>query len=175
MIAEHSGCVGRCKIHADELELLASAVKPHARVLEIGTLDGVTAALLAQREPDALIVSVDIFRQVTPDCWFANRQPNMRLFVGTTADLVRSSSPPRDGMGFRWWFDVAFVDGDHRYKQCFIDLCKCSELVSGPIFVHDYGVALRPGVTRAVNEFVANGEEWLIGRIAGTLVELVRR
>jgi len=164
-----TGYAGRCKIYDDQLELLSSAISGPNFVLEIGTLDGVTASLLALWHPHATIVSVDIFEQVTPEKWLENRRLNMRLFVGTVSQFAMLCPGHR--------FDVVFVDGDHRYEGCLQDL-RCSSLLAtedGRIFVHDYDDPARPGVTKAVNAFVKGKDAgWRLGRRAGTLQELVR-
>jgi predicted O-methyltransferase YrrM len=52
-------------------------------------------------------------------------------------------------------FDLAFVDGNHRFEGAFVDLVYLGRLVrpSGIIFVDDYHL---PGITKAVSFFVAN-------------------
>jgi len=174
MISPHRETAGRCKIHDDEFELLASAVRPGSRVLEIGTLDGVTASLLARRQPTAVIVSVDVFRQVTPEKWFANRRPNMRLVVGSAPNLVASVGTRPGGMVAGGWFDVIFVDGDHHYGACLADLAACDILLArdGRLFLHDCG--RRPGVDQALTRFLEGGR-FLCGRRVGTLQEVLRQ
>jgi predicted O-methyltransferase YrrM len=52
-------------------------------------------------------------------------------------------------------FDLAFVDGNHRFDSVFVDLFYLSRLVKlgGIIFVDDYQL---PGVRRAASFYVAN-------------------
>jgi predicted O-methyltransferase YrrM len=52
-------------------------------------------------------------------------------------------------------FDLAFVDGNHRFDWVFIDLALLGRLVrmGGVIFVDDYQL---PGVAKAIGFFVAN-------------------
>ena len=170
MSKAQTGFVGRCEIHDEEFELLASAINssanPECRVLEIGTLDGVTASLLARRYPAAVITSVDIFEQLTPEKWLANRRPNMQLWIGTAQEVA--------GLADRMCFDIAFVDGDHRFPQCRADLNACNALVWDRIFVHDYQDQEWPGVTKAVDLFVSK-KCWAFGRQVRHLVELVRQ
>jgi len=167
-VKTQTGFAGRCKIHDDELELLASGISRLDHVLEIGTLDGVTASLLARRFDDVTIVSADIFEQVGPDAWLRNRRPNMRLWVGTATQLACLDPAPA--------FQVIFVDADHRYDGCRRDLIASDVLAShgGRIFVHDYRDPERPGVTKALDKFVEKGH-WRILRQVRHLVELVRK
>jgi predicted O-methyltransferase YrrM len=52
-------------------------------------------------------------------------------------------------------FDLAFVDGNHRYEAVFVDLTYLGRLVrpGGAIFVDDYQL---PAIARAVSFFVTN-------------------
>ena len=115
-----------------------------------------------------MILSLDIFEQVTPEKWLANRQPNMRLWVGTATQLACLDPAPT--------FQVIFVDGVHHYHACRRDLRASALLASraGHIFVHDYQGPEQPGVTKAVGHFVEKSD-WQIIRQVGHLVELVRK
>lgn len=159
---------GRSKMLPGQFEFLAAAVRPGSRVLEVGTLHGATAARLADAHPDAEILSLDIFRQLGPDGWVANRRPNMTLFVGTLQEFDALAGPAL--------FDVILVDADHRYEGCRADLFTARRLlaIDGRLFAHDYGEEPDwkwPGVTRAVKEYCAATGCRILGR-AGSLVEI---
>ena len=159
---------GVSKLRPGQFEFLSAAVTPAARVLEVGTLHGVTAAKLAGKHPNARVLSVDIFVGVNPECWLANHRSNQTLFVGMVQDLAALQPAVR--------FDVIFVDADHRYEPCKRDLKTALTLLApgGRLFAHDYGQAADwkwPGVTRAVDELCAEHGLRVIGRET-SLVEI---
>lgn len=158
---------GISKMTPGQRALILSAIKPGSRVLEIGTYHGATAALLAEAVSSASVLSIDIFRKVTPDAWCANRRDNMTLFLGTVQEFAAFSGKPV--------FDVAIVDADHRYPYCLNDLLTAKTLLSdaGRLFAHDYAPDLNkwPGVQRSVDEFCAQAGMHIVSH-AGSLVEL---
>ena len=163
---------GKSKLLPHQFALLSGAVWSGARVLEIGTYHGVTAARLADTHPGASIVSLDTFGHLGPAdgpaCWMANHRHNQFLFIGTAQDFARVC------YGMR--FDVILVDGDHQYRPCRADLATALALLApgGRLFAHDYGKAPGwkwPGVTRAVDEFCAEHGLRVVAN-AGSLVEI---
>jgi hypothetical protein len=65
-------------------------------------------------------------------------------------------------------FDLAFVDGDHRFDGVFVDLFYLARLVrpGGAVFLDDYQL---PAVERAASFFVANlGWGWRRSRSGTT-------
>ena len=52
-------------------------------------------------------------------------------------------------------YDLAFVDGNHRFDRVFVDLVYLGRLVrpGGIVFLDDYQL---PGIARAASFFVAN-------------------
>ena len=156
--------IGELKIHPPELAALKAAIVGKKRFLEIGTFHGVTAALLAESNPDCLIVSLDIFRDVSSENWFANRRKNQLLFVGTAQALCN--------LGVAELFDVIFVDANHKYDPCLADLVSASAMLAlgGSILAHDYDDRF-PGVVLAVDTFCEQ-QGWRIVAKAGMIVEL---
>jgi len=154
---------GLSKLRDGQFEALSAAMAGHCRMLEVGTLYGVTAAMLAEAHPDARVLSVDIFEELTPACWLQNRRPNQSLFVGTLLRLHVMAPECR--------FDLIFVDADHRYEACRQDLNLAARMLApgGRLFAHDYG--FREGVTKAVDEFCAETGRKIVAR-TDTLVEL---
>jgi hypothetical protein len=63
-------------------------------------------------------------------------------------------------------FDLAFVDGDHRFDGVFLDLAYLGRLVrpAGIVFVDDYQL---PAVVRAVSFFVTN-TGWVAEEVSRT-------
>lgn len=116
-------------------------------MLEVGTYEGVTASLLAEKCPNCVILSVDPFIDHDPrpgsDCqtprpapnrlanWFRNKRANQRLWVGTLAELYAVASHN---------FDFILVDGSHLYQDVLSDLRYASEMLlpDGVLAVHDY-------------------------------------
>lgn len=144
---------------------LSAALFHRCRMLEIGTYDGVTAAMLAAQFPGAEITSIDLLRC---ENWMLNRRKNQRLWIGTAQQFAASAKPAQ--------FDVILVDADHRYEGCRDDLFTARRLLTehGRLFAHDYSDAPDwkwPGVTRAVKEYCAATGAKIVGR-AGSLVEI---
>ena len=52
-------------------------------------------------------------------------------------------------------FDLAFVDGNHRFDGVFVDLVYLGKLLrpGGVVFIDDYHL---PGIARAVSFFISN-------------------
>lgn len=168
------GIVGHSMMTAEERDAVLRHIPPAGSVLEIGTASGATAAWLAKQRPAVQFVSVDIFvggnpGEVGPDDWFANKQPNMNLWVGTLVELV-----VQFGCSGRE-FDVAIIDGNHSERGCYEDLAAVEFLVcsNGTIVSHDYG-SPRPqtaGVRRAVDRF-CDKHNWKIVEEVGWLAFL---
>ena len=103
------------------------------RILEIGTFDGLTTALLARLFPGSEIVTVDLpssdpilASTYTRDTESAARDYERRLAANTAApgiQTLRINSffvPSKvDGM-----FDLIWVDGGHLYPEIAWDLCN---------------------------------------------------
>lgn len=168
------GLAGRSAISDEERQYVLDLIPEGGLVLEIGTLDGVTVAWWAQRRPMAFFASVDLFEPAmgtgpgSMENWKKNRQgvSNMILLVGTSDDL--------DWLNLEK-FDFAFIDGDHSYDGCLVDLHNCAKYTR-TLLVHDYGREshhLLAGVTKAVNDFCAIGF-FKIVEVVGTVAKLER-
>ena len=77
----------------------------------------------------------------------------MRQFVEHHSELSEIALPQFLKEGRR--FDLAFVDGNHRFDGVFLDLFYLGRLVrkGGILILDDYNL---PGVRRAVSFFLAN-------------------
>jgi len=161
------GLAGCSLLRADERDAILAAIPQRGRVLEIGTLSGASVAYFAAQRPNATFLSVDIFVKGpspgagSPANWLANKQPNMRLFIGTARELLEFCRPGA--------FDLIFVDGDHSKTGCRRDLCASVELLApgGLLAAHDY-CRERPGVIRAVDQFCAEAGFAVANRVEST-------
>lgn len=148
---------GLAWMFVQEIESISARICPGHCVVEVGTAHGVTAAVLAERNPEATVISVDPFA----DChgndrmeskerrilsWWWNKKPNQHLWVGDLGSLAKT--------GF-CNADLIFIDGDHSYESCKLDLVTAHGLIrpGGIIVAHDYGHRMWPGVTQACEEF----------------------
>ncbi|MFA5766900.1 MAG: class I SAM-dependent methyltransferase [Candidatus Paceibacterota bacterium] len=155
----------------EELDALFNLVPKEGVVLEIGTFHGATVAQLAIRNPGVLFYSVDpLFWKRAGLKWYENRQPNMRLLTGTSADLMVLKTGRV--------FDLIIVDGDHSYDACYNDLKASEKLIKSgcPIAVHDYArgtlrKTLARAVVHAVNHF-CRVRRYKIREIVGTMAIL---
>lgn len=169
------GYFGTSKTKPRERKFLLANMPDKGHVLEIGTFDGVTCAILADNSPDVSFLCVDIFRTTKTTAsgqngnWLLNRRPNMNLFVGTLQELTE-----RFPLNVK--FDAAFVDGDHCYKNVRADLFALNKLMAfeGTILCHDYHSRRKAGVIRAVNEFCEKTGLWNITGKQGSVVRLQR-
>ena len=166
-MGEHlPGLVGGSAMSAKQRAAIANLIPQSGLVLEIGTLSGVTVASWAKERPNASFLSVDPFKRAPgtgagyKKNWIANKQPNMKLFVGTMANYRRklweSDARPE--------YDVIVVDGDHSRDGCLNDLKQVEWFLkpSGVIVVDDYGRSEEhlKGVTEAVDFFVLHRPQY---------------
>ena len=167
------GLIGRSAISEQEREYVCRALPKGGRLLEVGTLDGVSVAWWARERPDCEFITVDPFRvghgtgSGSLENWKRNRRENQRLFVGTLQDLH----------GWDRQFDRAFVDGDHTYNACLADMKSAEPMICirGTLFVHDYAHRsnLYRGVATAVEEFVGDSS-FCIREVVDTMAVLKR-
>ncbi len=172
--AHHPGLAGVSLVTRGELAFLVHHIPETGRFLEIGTACGVTAALVARARPAVTVVCVDNFSMPWPDTdtlvdWRANKQPNMRLWYGTTAELLDCLEP--DGR-----FDVAFVDADHTFAPTLGALRDAAAMLrpGGIIMAHDWCNPGWPEVAPAIEQFrEENG--WKISDCHRLMVALRRK
>ena len=147
------GVAGLILMTRREVARIIELLPPNARLLEIGTASGGTAALIADARPDVQITCVDIFsewphRSVAqrPTDWRTNQRPNMHLWVGDVASYAAQCGS---------LFDVVLIDGDHTEAGVARDLATAPTLVTptGLLLSHDYTDPNWPGVRAAVDRF----------------------
>ncbi len=116
--------------------------RPGARMLEIGTLVGFSALVLAEAAPQAEIFTLNpAEHEVIQAQRNLASYPNVRVLQTTSWDYL----PEYDGMPI----DLIFVDGDH--KHCAQDVPWWEHLWAGGwMLFHDFD-ANSPGVIRAVD------------------------
>jgi predicted O-methyltransferase YrrM len=130
------------------------------RTIEIGLGYGVSAlfvceGLLSQSVPERRHVVIDNHQ----DTRFANcglqflEEAGVMGLVEFHSEDSRLVLPEllREGRSF----DLAFIDGNHRFDGVFVDLVYIGRLVrpGGVVFIDDYHL---PGIARAVSFFVSN-------------------
>lgn len=143
-------------------KLLTSQLLTSTTMLEVGSYEGVTASVIAERCPQSTIVSIDPFmehdafdigRRHGPDRaanWLRNKRSNQHLWTGTLKDFVAFANHN---------FNVILIDGGHDYNSVRSDLAYATTLLlpDSVIAVHDYfqcdGISWG-GVTEAVNDFI---------------------
>lgn len=149
-------------IPAEEGEALAGWVtrERSARTIEIGLGYGISALFICE----ALAPGVD------PDAHHVALDPNQATRFSNCALQFLEDAGVRDLVEFHEegsqivlprfldegrTFDLAFIDGNHRFDGVFVDLVFIGRLLrpGGIVFVDDYQL---PAVEKAVSFFVAN-------------------
>lgn len=161
-----------------ELDLLKYLASFKPRILEIGTASGVTAACVAQSNPNASLICVDKFLDYEgsdydkdrKQNWKKNAEENMQLVECDSSELLKRLPT------HLFQFDLIIIDGDHSYEGCLQDLKMvfpyCIKGVTS-IVCHDYGDPNHFGVMQAVHQFLhENPKTFRFVNIHHSLVEL---
>lgn len=135
------------------------------RTIEVGLAHGISAlyiceALVASGDPDVRHVAIDPYQHNAPDGRGFSGVGLQSLDEGGLTAIVEFfedesqfvlPSLLADGRSF----DLAFVDGNHRFDRVFVDLFYLGRLVrpGGIIILDDYEL---PGIARAVSFFLTN-------------------
>lgn len=144
------------------LGALAQILEPK-RIMEIGTFDGATTAILARNAPDAEILTLDLPPdQAAVATVAAEVANNAREGVGArfrgTPDADRITQLYGDSTRFDFtpWYgtvDLVFVDAGHEYDAVASDTMNALKLrSSNGIIVWDDYCVYWPGVMQAVDE-----------------------
>jgi len=128
-------------------ELVHAYAGTEAHVLEIGTLAGYSAAIMAQAAPDARIVTLNsAAREIPTAIENLLPYPHVRVQLGISWDILGSYAGPE--------LDVVFVDGDHRHANR--DVPWFNHLAAGGLILfHDYTRGGSMPVVTAVHEMAA--------------------
>jgi predicted O-methyltransferase YrrM len=158
-------------VNAAEGEALRGWVEREAavRTIETGFGYGISAlhvceGLLANGDPDARHVAVDPNQSTRfADCGLQIvDEAGVRELVELHPEPSEIALPRLLAEGRR--FDLAFVDGNHRFEGVFLDLLYLGRLVrgGGVIFVDDYQL---PAVARAVS-FCTTNLGWTLEEVS---------
>ena len=169
-------------ISAEEGEVLRTWVVQEGatHTIEIGLGYGVSAlhicaGLVANDPAAARHVVIDPFQSDR----FANAGLQVLRTAGVTSLIEHHAEPSHFALprllSAKRQFDLAFVDGNHRFDAVFVDLYYLGLMVrrGGVIILDDYDL---PGIRRAVAFFVANlnwtiesaAPEWVVVRTSTT-------
>lgn len=172
-------------------EALGSCVRREdaRHTIEVGLAYGISAlhiceALLANGHGDARHVAIDPYQTHGPDgrgfagCGLQHlKEAGVLSLVDHVEDESQIALPRL--LAERRTFDLAFVDGNHRFERVFLDLYYLGRIVrpGGIVVLDDYEL---PGITRAASFFVTNiaweladvssggGHEWAVLRTPTT-------
>jgi SAM-dependent methyltransferase len=130
------------------------------RVLEIGSYCGCSTVSLAQTAHS--VTAVDPHDGRGTPCPQPTREKllaNLRRYE--VGDRVKAHSSLAELNGET--FDLVFIDGDHSYEAVRSDIKEARGrlMPGGVVAFHDYRSPSDPGVTRAVDELIADGGELL--------------
>ena len=169
------------------LALLVRTVRPQ-HVFEIGTFDGRTTLTLADNAPEARVSTLDLPRTELDRTAFAVA-PEERALIDKDASGSRflafadararieqcyGDSATFDFSPYAGRCQFVFIDGSHAYEYVRSDTERAFAMVGarGVIAWHDYGEW--PGVTRALNEYVATDRRFGgLRRIDGTTLAIL--
>ena len=143
-------------LHPDEGKALAELARGK-RVLEIGSYCGLSTVCMARTAEH--VTAVDYFDgRGTPQPQDTRKTFDDNMQRYSVADRVTAASPEDEFIGE---CDLLFIDGAHDRESVQADIAKYLPFLVGDglIAFHDYNEPCHPGVTAAVNEFLADGGE----------------
>jgi cephalosporin hydroxylase len=150
---------------------LQNVTMPPADILEIGTYFGRSAGFLAQYiRPGERLHVCDAYTRETEDGYLD--RPTVEIFLRNVETISPGTDPsqivihdclsndlvlPRDAA-----FRFVHVDGGHSIEQCSADLKLVAPhvVVGGVIVCDDYKHHRWPGVTQAVDDFLAGNPDF---------------
>ena len=160
---------------------LAGDVPDNGMIVEIGAEYGMSASLFALgSSPTVHIISIDLF----PGELLNYHQENLSEAgcLSRTRQVQMNSQKPEASMFDLWVrafnevplrphkIDLLFIDGDHSYQGCKVDIDAWTPHVkpSGRVAFHDTACATNPlahalhhEVSRAINDWLAvEGDHW---------------
>lgn len=149
--------------YRDSLLSLLAKVNPLSTVAEIGVNCGITSAMILDRFKDVTLYMIDPWlpyrdgeREVTQSSQDEARrkaqentvkQSQRRVVIEATSSSALQDVPQ---------CDAVFIDADHSYESVKQDMAWWGKVRPGGLFCgHDFAKPDIPGVTLAVEEFVA--------------------
>jgi predicted O-methyltransferase YrrM len=174
---EKDACTIWGQVWGDErLELYQQAhkVPANGRIVEIGSLYGHSTAVLALAAPDAKILSIDNWSYHPEPTMIASPEENTKRLAALGISNVEFNTADSLQLGRPIYpIDLLWIDAGHEY------LYICHDIFTyGPeakaIICHDYNTEF-PGVTQAVDEFIAAHQDYYIDHTTGSVVVIYRR
>lgn len=135
---------GQLELHQAAALYVLAGKHNGGHILEIGTLAGYSASLMAQAAPEAKIVTLNPAENEIPVAT-ANlaRYQNIQIVMAKSWDYLTDYKGPK--------LDLIFVDGDH--KRVGKDMPWWDWLAGGGLMLfHDYSPKACPPVYEAVNQ-----------------------
>ena len=124
-----------------------------SKILEIGTANGITAAILASLFPDAEIVTIDLPQENEKFRLSYNREESFNQYADSRDTLIANfnnvSFVTTNSVNLNNWseksFDLIWVDGAHGYPVLPLDLYNSCRLIkkNGVVVVDDVFINLR--------------------------------
>jgi predicted O-methyltransferase YrrM len=172
---------------------LASGLPPDSLVVEVGSWMGASTSFIASglRGENAKILAVDNFQGLSAcgedAAWYARHfrrlgtNSTLEIFKSNLATLgfatrakplvCDSQRAARELAPSRGKIDFIFIDGDHSYDACRLDIAAWTPLAKsgGVVAFHDFG-SRADGVTRAIFEATKAGVFSEIVGVAGTII-----
>lgn len=163
----------------EELAVLERMARSAPRIVELGCYQGRSLAAMGLANPGARLWGVDAWGDMTHRGYQGATMEACRAnleAVGVRAELLQGRTEDV-APSFGETVDLLHVDAGHSYEECARDLADWTPKVApgGAVCVHDYGephnpVLRRPGVRRAVDEWLGEHPEWVIVEAADTMI-----
>lgn len=134
-----------------------SEIAKGKKVLEIGSYCGRSTICIGQTASHVVSVDPHDGRGTPfPRGTFEAFQENLEKYGITNVDAYQTTELPEDDR-----FDLVFIDAAHDYKNVARDIERSIAVLAddGLLAFHDYRSLNDPGVTKAVDELLANGGE----------------
>jgi len=137
-----------------EHEWLSGQARKCKRVLEVGSYHGKSTTALLNADK---VWCVDLWgTKAVGEKDYRRFIKNMKPYMSQLEIMRGDSHAMLDRLlgSVTGFFDMAFIDGCHRYKFVYGDILRCKKLVrpGGILCGHDYNERMWPGVVQAVNE-----------------------
>jgi len=173
-------------ISFDELELLfamASECPSGSNIVELGSYRARSTCALAlgAKELGAVVWAVDHHPTYEIGGTQYSMEDNQAYYANLAnygvGDVVKTINLPANHVWSVWLDDIAllFIDGLHEYEAVHRDFHLWSTFVrgSGLVAMHDTAFDYHPGVTKLLNEVLAEGE-WAVVKVVDSISVLKR-
>jgi predicted O-methyltransferase YrrM len=154
----HELAVSRRMLDWEDVDLIQSMVGSlgeDPRIADLGAGSGTTAAAIYAVRPLARVVTVDIVEENLDwaSLFLKNCNYSRDRWTALLSDSVEAAASFEDGE-----LDMLMIDTSHEYEPTVRELVAWLPKLrkQGLVWLHDYR-GVYPGVTRAVNEAIADG------------------